>query len=348
MQQRTAILDTAGAADDLAAPDIPDDTLTDLLGRVSRTFALSNRYLPQPLRRAMTVSYLLFRVSDYLEDNHVMSPGRKIELLHLWERVLSGRGGEERLRWELRDLEDDDPEAEVARRFPELTQSLARLGETADNAVRQRVCETTRGMARRLAQGPVVETEAELDQYMHDVAGIVGYLITEIFSHFDRRLARRRDAMMGRAREYGLGLQTVNVIRGLRKDYARGWLFVPRRYLEEIGLSPRQFLSPLYVERSLVVVRRLAEKAEYHLRDGLEYVLQIPRHLHRVRLATMWPLLFAARTLALCRDNRDALLSEAKMSREDVERIVRRTMLHGWSNRWLVRYHEQLLRGEGV
>ncbi|WP_416208192.1 squalene/phytoene synthase family protein [Halomonas sp.] len=64
-----------------------------MLGRVSRTFALSNRYLPQPLRRAMTVSYLLFRVSDYLEDNHVMSPARKVELLNLWERVLSGRGG---------------------------------------------------------------------------------------------------------------------------------------------------------------------------------------------------------------------------------------------------------------
>ncbi|MDZ7852609.1 MAG: squalene/phytoene synthase family protein [Halomonas sp.] len=126
-----------------------------------------------------------------------------------------------------------------------------------------------------------METEAELDEYMHDVAGIVGYLITEVFSHFDRRIARRRQAMMGLAREYGLGLQTVNVIRGLRKDYARGWLFVPRRYLEELGLSPRQFLSPLHVERSMQVVRRLVEKAEHHLRDGLEYVLQIPRHLHR-------------------------------------------------------------------
>jgi farnesyl-diphosphate farnesyltransferase len=348
VEQRTAILDTPGTTTDLPAPEVPDDTLTDLLGRVSRTFALSNRFLPQPLRRAMTVSYLLFRVSDYLEDNHVMSFERKVELLNLWERVLSGRGGEERLRRELENLEDDDPEAEVARRFPELTRSLAALGEASDTAVRRRVCETTRGMARRLMQGPVVETEADLDQYMHDVAGIVGYLITEIFSHFDRRLARRRSAMMGRAREYGLGLQTVNVIRGLRKDYARGWLFVPRHYLDEHGLSPRQFLSPMYVERSMEVVRRLIEKAEAHLRDGLEYVLQIPRHLHRVRLATMWPLLFAARTLALSRDNRDVLLSEAKMSREDVERIVRRTMMHGWSNRWLARYHEQLLRGEGV
>lgn len=348
MEHRTAGPDTDEAAAEASAAALCDDTLTALLGRVSRTFALSNRRLPRPLRRAMTVSYLLFRVSDYLEDNSVMSPARKVELLNLWERVLSGRGGEDRLRRELEALEDDDPEAEVARRFPELTRSLVTLGEASENAVRRRVCETTRGMARRQLQGPIVETEADLDEYMHDVAGIVGYLITEVFSSLDRRLARRRSTMMAPAREYGLGLQTVNVLRGLRKDYARGWLFVPRRYLEELGLSPRQFFSLRYGERSMEVIRRLAEKAGHHLREGLGYVQQIPRRLHRVRLATMWPLLFAARTLAVTRDNRDVLLSEAKMSRADVERIVRRTTIFGWSNRWLARYHEQLLRGDGV
>lgn len=348
MEHRSRTLDTTTSAARLAPPSLSEEALTELLGRVSRTFALSNRLLPGPLRRAMTVAYLLFRVSDYLEDNAVMSRERKVRLLHLWERVLSGAGGDERLSRELDALQDDDPEAEVARRFPELTRSLSALGEAQDAAVRRRVRETTRGMARRQLQGPVVETEEDLDAYMHDVAGIVGYLITEIFSLFDARLARRRGVMMTLGREYGLGLQTVNVIRGLRKDYARGWLFVPLRYLEDSGLSQRQFLSPVYADRSMQVLKRLIEKAEAHLRHGLQYVVQIPRSLHRVRLATMWPLLFAARTLAVSRDNMDVLRSEAKMSRTDVERIVRQTALFGWSNSWLERYHERLLSGEGV
>jgi farnesyl-diphosphate farnesyltransferase len=349
VEQRSATLDRPDAASRLNPPiPLSDGALTELLGRVSRTFALSNRYLPGPLRRAMTVAYLLFRVSDYLEDNEVMSREQKVRLLGLWERVLRGRGGEKQLLRELEAIDDDNPEADVARRFPEITGSLAVLGEEEDRAVRARVCETTRGMARRQLRGPVLETEGELDEYMHDVAGVVGYLITEIFACFDRRLARRRAAMMGLAREYGLGLQTVNVIRGLRKDFARGWVFVPLRYLEETGLSPSQFLVPRNAERSMEVVRRLAEKAERHLRHGLGYVMEIPRSLHRVRLATMWPLLFAARTLAVSRENREVILSEAKMSRADVERIVRRTMLFGWSNRWVARYHEQLLRGDGV
>jgi phytoene/squalene synthetase len=140
----------------------------------------------------------------------------------------------------------------------------------------------------------------------------------------------------------------VNVIRGVRKDYERGWMFVPRRLLTECGLTPSQFLSPSHLEHSMAVVQRLVEKAEGHLRYGLGYVLQIPRTLHRLRLSTMWPLLFAARTLAVSRGNPEVVLSEAKISRRDVKRIVRRTMVMGWSNRWLSSYHEKLLRGETV
>jgi hypothetical protein len=56
----------------------------------------------------------------------------------------------------------------------------------------------------------------------------------------------------------------------------------------------------------------------------------------------VWPLFFAVRTLAISRDNVNVLLSEAKMSREDVKNIIRDTKLMGWSNRWLNRYYTHL------
>jgi farnesyl-diphosphate farnesyltransferase len=294
----------------------------------------------------MTVAYLMFRVSDYLEDNTVMDRDRKVRLLNLWDSVLAEQEPEERLAAELRKNNDGDPEAEVARRFRTVIRALEGLGQEHNRIVRLRVRQTTQGMARRQLLGPVIRTEAELDEYMHHVAGVVGYLICDIFSMFHDRLARRRDRLLGLAHEYGLGLQTVNVIRGIRKDFSRGWSYVPLEYLEDVGLDPRGLLSPRHIERSLGVVRRLADKAERHLRSGLGYVLEIPRTFHRLRLATMWPLLFAARTLAVSRENPEVILSEAKMSREDVETIVRKTTLMGWSNRWLTDFHEQLLRGK--
>jgi farnesyl-diphosphate farnesyltransferase len=61
----------------------------EMLRRVSRTFALSIEQLPQILRDSITVSYLLLRVSDCLEDNEIMEAYRKAELLRLWAQVLS-------------------------------------------------------------------------------------------------------------------------------------------------------------------------------------------------------------------------------------------------------------------
>ncbi|MEZ4517647.1 MAG: hypothetical protein R3C44_12750 [Chloroflexota bacterium] len=52
----------------------------------------------------------------------------------------------------------------------------------------------------------------------------------------------------------------------------------------------------------------------------------------------MWPFLFAAQTLAVSRNNPLAALnSEAKITRGEVQSIVAKTRLLGWSNRWLER-----------
>ena len=56
----------------------------------------------------------------------------------------------------------------------------------------------------------------------------------------------------------------------------------------------------------------------------------------------MWPFLFAARTLALSRNNPNVLRSEAKMTRTEIGRIVAESKLLGWSNAWLTRAYARL------
>ena len=55
--------------------------LRETLRNVSRTFAISIEQLPLALRDAVTIAYLLFRVSDCLEDHAELEPGQKTELL---------------------------------------------------------------------------------------------------------------------------------------------------------------------------------------------------------------------------------------------------------------------------
>jgi farnesyl-diphosphate farnesyltransferase len=181
-----------------------------------------------------------------------------------------------------------------------------------------------------------------MDDYMHEVAGRVGHLLTEVFIWYDPSIAHQQDTLMRLGREFGLALQTVNIIRGLRKDYERGWVFVPRDMYEAEGLTRESFFEPDNRERAMRVVSRLADKAGRHLKNGLDYIMLLPRAQRRIRLFCIWPLLFAVITLALSRNNRAVIADEAKITRPQVKRIVAVSSLIWWSNRLLGYYYRVL------
>jgi len=324
---------------------VPD--FTAMLRAVSRTFALGIENLPRTLREAITLAYLMFRVSDFLEDNATMPADRKVQLLRRWARVLDGEVDPADLvaRLASDELNPDDPEAIVARQADTILLHLRRLPEEVQQIVRDEVRETSIGMARWQERGPLVVNEDDLDDYMFEVAGRVGYMLTDIFAWYAAPIRQLRDELMPLAREFGLALQTVNVIRGLRGDYERGWIFVPQSYCAQIGLNPPDLFKPENFDRAMQVVNKLADKAERHLELGLSYIKKIPRRYHRVRMFCVWPLFFAARTLAISRGTRSVLESEAKISREEVRQIILDTNRWGWSNTWLDQYYQTLRAG---
>lgn len=313
-----------------------------MVREVSRTFSLSIEQLPGPLRDAVSVAYLMFRISDGIEDHETMPVERKVALLSHWATVLEGGMPAEQLADDVRDLDAADPEVEVITDAPLILEWLHSLPIPFQEPIVHHVHATTVGMARWQAHGPFVEDEAELDDYMHEVAGRVGYLVTDLFALHSPAIRAHREALMPLSRECGLALQTVNVIRGIRKDYERGWVFIPRSFYRPLGLTRDTLLDPQCEPEALAVVSMMAEKAAHHLDHGLEFITTFPRREHNIRLALMWPFLFAARTLALSRSNPDVLRSEAKMTRSEIGRIVANTRLMGWSNRWLSQYYKQL------
>ena len=108
------------------------------------------------------------------------------------------------------------------------------------------------------------------------------------------------------------------------------------------GLTRATLLEPASEPQALAVVALLADKADRHLASGLNYITTFPRSEHSLRLALIWPFLFAGRTLALSRNNPNVLRSEAKMTRTEIGRIVAESKLLGWSNGWLARAYARL------
>jgi farnesyl-diphosphate farnesyltransferase len=314
-----------------------------MLRKVSRTFALSIELLPFVLRESMTLSYLLLRVSDCLEDHDQIPTEQKPELLHLWANVLNGDQPVDALTRQVSYLNpSENAEVQTVFQASHYLDLLSKLPVDLQQIIIRRVQQTSLGMARWQEHGPFVEDEAALDDYMHQVAGLVGYLLTEIFAWYSPRIKSRFDHLMPLSREYGLALQTVNIIRGMRKDYERGWVFVPQTFYEKVGLTRESMFEPENLDKALLVVNMLADKASKHLFNGITYIMAFPRHQHRIRLACMWPLFFAIKTLAVSRNNVNVILEEAKLSRDQVKKIMRDTSFFGWSNHWLFRYYRNL------
>jgi farnesyl-diphosphate farnesyltransferase len=315
----------------------------EMLRQVSRTFALSIEQLPGVLRDSVTMAYLLLRVSDCLEDCDAIPTENKPGLLRLWAAVLEKKEPVENLVEKIAHLDgQSDAEIYVAQQSGYVLNELYRLPDELQRILVLHVKDTTLGMARWQEHGPYVEDEAEMDDYMHCVAGIVGYLLTDVFAWYSPRFAKIKDRIMPLAREYGLGLQAVNILRGMRKDYERGWVYVPRTFYEKVGLTRDSLFLPENLDKSMQVVNMLADKAERHLANGMTYLTSFPAWQYQLRLACMWPLFFAVKTLALSRNNADVILQEVKMTRNQVKDIMVKTQLLGWSNNWVKHFYKEL------
>ena len=314
----------------------------DLLRIASRTFAIGIERLPGVLCEATTVAYLLLRVSDYLEDNEEMHSNDKVRLLNLWVNVLREKADIADLTDTLTNADTSNPDAIVTQHSQEILLHLRSLPVQVQEIIVHHVIKSTQGMARWTKQGPKVNDENDLDDYMFEVAGRVGYLVTQLFAWYSLNIRKKEKEIMPLAREFGLGLQTVNVIRGMREDFDRGWIYIPRNFLQEMNLSSEQLFDPDHRQQALKVLDLMTDKAERHLRQALQYVKALPWWQHGIRLGCIFPLMFAIRTLAISRRNAQVFESEAKMTREEVKRIVMQATLWGWSNSWLDSYYQKL------
>jgi farnesyl-diphosphate farnesyltransferase len=316
----------------------------DLLRSTSRTFAVGIEALPGELRDAVTLAYLVLRVSDYFEDTPSLSPDEKQEALGLWaDLVEEGRNPEEvrSLEGRVADADRDLPDRLAALEARKVQEGLLAIHPRFRDPIRTHTAATTRGMARWIGRGPDFPDEAALDDYMFEVAGRVGLLLTDVFAAWSVAVARRREALDQVSVSFGLGLQTVNVIRGLHEDPSRGWSYVPRHIVENGDgrgtggdeMDPRT-LSEGAQRR---ILDFLTAKAGRHIQDALTYCQRIPRRERGIRIFCIIPALLAARTAAASQANLAVFRNPVKVARPRVRRVVILSRLLYFSNGWLER-----------
>ena len=314
-----------------------DYLLNDLLRDVSRSFFLTLRLLPRPVRNQIGLAYLLARATDTIADTGAISVEQRLAKLQELKSRIATASNDHFDVSVIRSNQSSDAERILLER---ITDALTLLKELRpdDRALVQRVLEIiTSGQELDLkrfgaasAQNIIsLQALAELDDYTYRVAGCVGEFWTRIcVLHLSPQPGPPLDDLIAKGVRFGKGLQLVNILRDLPADLRLGRCYLPAQDLSRLSLQNEDLLNPANEQRLRPLYNNLLNHADDHLKIAWSYVLDLPRGWIRVRLACALPVLIGVKTLNKLREgnvlNPD---TKIKVSRAEVKRILRATIL---------------------
>jgi farnesyl-diphosphate farnesyltransferase len=306
--------------------------LNPLLKRVSRSFHLTLRVLPESIRPQIGLAYLLARATDTIADTELVPWQERLITLRLLRDRILGTHGLPLDFGELAQQQGNDSERELLVRIEEAIEVLGLFADKDQERIREVVATITSGQELDLERfGPAtpdhvvaLQTHSGLEDYTYRVAGCVGVFWTRMVqAHLFHLAPMYESLLLKNGVWFGQGLQLINILRDLPRDLRRGRCYFPREKLGEVGLTPEHLLDPANEDRFRLIYDAYLDFAEARLAAGWEYTNALPRQFTRLRLACAWPILIGRRTLDLLR-TRPVLDPdrEIKLPRSEVYRIV--------------------------
>lgn len=365
------ILDQAGMGEAVLSGKEAWAYSEDILLKVSRTFALNINVLKGKLHRSILLAYLYLRIADTVEDDPDMNASEKEVLLDKFADIFrTGELKDEAVEafesalpehWRQRSME---PYFDLCLHTHVVVPLLKELPEAYAAPVRDVTIEMCGGMAKfakrqedALSSGWfTLESVGELDEYCYYVAGIVGKLLTHLFAADTCLINAARKAEMQKLDvSFGLALQVANIVKDCREDSERRVCFVPEEICRRHGFahSFEMFADVAnmaeearldFEKRRAAVMSELVQKTWKHLDDAIAYTKLIPCVKMRTRLFCLWPLFMAAENMKLIGDGSAIFASEkkVKITRDTVKQIVKSTMKHFYSDKWINRRFEKV------
>ncbi len=329
----------------MSAQPVERYLLYDVLKQVSRSFYLTLAVLPGCVAKQVGLAYLFARAADTIADAGRLDRTTRATLL----RQLKLQFVQESCNWEeikaIQAMTAPQQEHPGERTLLEHLDCCFHVYERLASEDRAEICHVLpiliSGMEMDLDRFPgesetdlvALSSLEDLDEYTYRIAGCVGEFWTNIIYAHLPRIGRTwdREAKIRTGIRFGKGLQLTNILKDLSTDLRRGRCYIPLELLEPAGLEPRDLLDTRTMDGFSPVLHRLVQTALTHLDQGWLYATSIPRRDVRLRLACMWPILIALKTLHLL-TTCDNLLDPArklKISRLEVYRIIATSTLTG-------------------
>jgi farnesyl-diphosphate farnesyltransferase len=269
-----------------------NDSEKQLLKGVSRSFYLTLRLLPGPMRGPASLAYLLARTSDTLADTAAVPTDLRMDCLDQFGHAIAGLAEPPRWPALMENALADPRERRLLEESAGLFAWLGCLPAGEAELVREVTGIIIGGQqldlqrfARADRENPVALTDdPALEDYAWRVAGCVGAFWTKLgFLTLGERFSTApASVLLERGVTYGKGLQLVNILRDLSADLAAGRCYLP-------VANPHDTASLLDMHG------RWVERAWDWVGVGIDYADTL--HSRRLRAATVLPAMIARETL---------------------------------------------------
>jgi farnesyl-diphosphate farnesyltransferase len=267
-----------------------------LLKGVSRSFYVSVRFLPRRIRMAIALGYLLARASDTIADTNRLPPAERIEFLHrLLSSVSKPELGNSLDLTACLMAQADGPEKVLLVNIDRVLECVSSLPLThralLNDVLTKIIGGQTLDIERFESQTGIsaLPDDSALEEYTYLVAGCVGEFWTKLclleWSNYARLPA---EEMLGFGKDFGKGLQLVNILRDYPVDLQAGRSYLPVSNPEEIVANPT-LARPEW--------ERWRQRASSYLEEAWKYVIAV--RPWRVRFACAVPVFIGVRTLTL-------------------------------------------------
>jgi farnesyl-diphosphate farnesyltransferase len=273
-----------------------------ILGSVSRTFALTIPLLPPMIEKVVGNTYLLCRIVDTIEDAVDLSPETKQQLSQLFlDAVLEKAPVESFVEPCLKALDHygNLDELDLIAHTPTVLRILHTCSKDDQAAVSRCVSIMSEGMSYfhgKQTQAGLKDLR-EFEKYCYVVAGVVGELLTTVFSNHSPAFAKSIKGHDGLAIAFGQALQMTNILKDSPEDHARGVSWKPA------DISQKVLLKISYQK----------------LQDSLSYILLIPKTELGMRRFCFLAFGLAVMTLSkIAKRNEFNNQDEVKLSRNTV------------------------------
>jgi len=208
-----------------------------ILGSVSRTFALTIPLLPPAIEVVVGNTYLLCRIVDTIEDAAELVPAEKQRLSKLFLEATLGTipvaSFVDPCLDALKGYSNAD-ELDLIRHTPTVLRILHTFPDQDQAAINRCVSIMSDGMSHfhnRQSQEGLKDLK-EFEEYCYVVAGVVGELLTSIFSNYSPEFAKRIQGHESLAIAFGQALQMTNILKDSPADRERGVSWKPAQINE--------------------------------------------------------------------------------------------------------------------